>query len=115
MRTFLSVFPNATLWGDGSLMIASKQPLRLRREDFERKIADPGTRAIFESMGYGSFEAVLKQYVAGPEELRRFVGEGPILTDNRPLTEYFFMLPRRDRPIDFTGLTGDVRTVLDEP
>ena len=38
MRTFLSVFPEATLWWDGSLMIGSKQRLVLRESDFRWKM-----------------------------------------------------------------------------
>jgi hypothetical protein len=50
---------------------------------------------------------LLREYLAGPDELRSFVGEGPILTDDRPLVEYFVSLPR-DRNVDLSGLRGDV-------
>lgn len=116
MRTFLSVFPETTLWGsDGSLMIGSKRPLRLKRADFERKLTDPARRGALESVGIGSFEGLMKSYLAGPEEMRRFVGEGPTLTDDRPMTEYFFTLPRRERDIDIRGLVGDARAVFEWP
>ena len=56
-----------------------------------------------------SFEQLLDLYRAGPDELRAFVGPGPILTDDRPLVEYFLSLPR-DRDVDLSPLTrGDVR------
>jgi hypothetical protein len=32
-------------------------------------------------------------YAAGPEELAQFVGVGPVLTDDRPVVEYFLSLP----------------------
>jgi hypothetical protein len=38
---------------------------------------------------------------------RAYVGEGPLLTDDRPLAEYFLSLPR-DRNPDLLGLKGDV-------
>jgi hypothetical protein len=41
--------------------------------------------------------------------MRAFVGEGPVLTDDLPLVEYFLSLPR-DRPIDIRTLRGDVRS-----
>jgi hypothetical protein len=43
-------------------------------------------------------------YRAGPNQLRAFVGPGPILTDNQPIVEYFLSLPR-DRDPDL-GLIG---------
>ena len=107
MRTFLTVFPETTLWGDGSLMVGSVAPLQLRRSDFEWKLGIPGRRRMLESLGAPTFDALLGQYVAGPEELRRYVGDGPLLTDDRPLVEYFLSLPR-DRAVDLSGVRGDV-------
>lgn len=106
MRTFLSVFPEATLWWDGSLMIGSKKPLVLRKADFDWKLG--ARREALEDVGLTSFEQLTSAYVAGPEEMRAFVGEGPMLSDDRPLVEYFLSLPR-DKEIDIRGLRGDVR------
>jgi hypothetical protein len=41
--------------------------------------------------------------------MSRFVGHGPVLTDDRPLVEYFLSLPR-DKVLDLSGLRADVRT-----
>lgn len=113
MRTFLSVFPHATLWADGSLMVGSTEPLRLSEADFARKAAMPGNALALTELGIADFEALKRAYVAGPDEMRAFVGDGPILTDDRPLIEYFLSLPR-DRAPDLSGLRGDVmRHVVD--
>jgi spermidine synthase len=109
MRTFLRVFPHTTLWQGGSLMVGSMRPLVLDEEAFARKRAWPQSRVALDTMGLTSFEALLARYVAGPAELRQFVGEGPILTDDRPLTEYFLALPQDDRPVDLSHVRGDVR------
>ncbi|MDP9373559.1 MAG: hypothetical protein M3Q65_14130, partial [Chloroflexota bacterium] len=109
VRTFLGVFPNATLWDGGRLLIGTKGPLRLDPAAFERKRQDPTTRAALEAVGLGDFEALLALYTAGPEELRHFIGPGPVLTDDRPLVEYFLSLPRTTRAVDLSGLDGDVR------
>jgi spermidine synthase len=106
-RTFLSVFPETTVWGDGTLMLGSVEPLRLRRQDFDWKLQVPKRKEMNERLGVHNFDELLRLYVAGPEELRRFVGEGPILTDDRPLVEYFLSLPR-DRDMNLAGLKGDV-------
>ena len=111
VRTFLSVFPNATLWADGTVLIGSMQPLRLRRGDFDWKRQLPGRRQALDDLGAGTWEKLLALYVAGPEELSRYVGDGPILTDDRPLVEYFLSLPR-DKTMDLRGVRGDVNELL---
>jgi spermidine synthase len=113
-RTFLSVFPYTTAWGNGTLLIGTTEPLHLRRGDFEWKLQVPGRAQGARDMGAESFEQLLRLYRAGPDELRAFVGPGPILTDDRPLVEYFLSLPR-DRDVDLFPLRGDVqRYVVDE-
>ncbi len=111
IRTFLSVFPNATLWADGTVLIGSIQPLRLRRGDFDWKRQLPGRRQALDDLGAGTWEKLLALYVAGPAELSRYVGEGPILTDDRPLVEYFLSLPR-DKTMDLRGVHGDANELV---
>jgi hypothetical protein len=55
-----------------------------------------------------TFDDLLESFKAGPDEIRAFVGPGPLLTDDRPLAEYFLSLPR-DRQPNLAALTGDVR------
>ncbi len=107
-RTFLSVFPQTTVWTDGTLLVGSLEPLQIRQADFERKLQAPGRAQGAQDLGATSFDSLLAMYRAGPDELRTFVGSGPILTDDRPLVEYFLSLPR-DREIDLSPLKGDVR------
>jgi spermidine synthase len=110
-RTFLSVFPDATAWRDGTLLIGTAEPLRLRRRDFEWKLQFPGRAQGAHDLGAATFEELLAAYKAGPDELRAFVGPGPILTDDKPLVEYFLSLPR-DREVDLRSLKGDVRKIV---
>ena len=109
MRTFVSVFPHTTLWHGGSLMVGSSRPLVLDEESFLRKLAAPQSRAALESMGFTSFENLLSRYTAGPVELRAFLGDGRILTDDQPLTEYFLSLPQNDTPVDLSNVRGNVQ------
>ncbi|MEO8260808.1 MAG: fused MFS/spermidine synthase [Acidobacteriota bacterium] len=106
-RTFLSVFPNTTAWGDGSLLVGSVEPLRLRRSDFDWKTELSGHAQALKDLDLKTFQDLLATFVAGPDQLRAFVGQGPVLTDDRPLTEYFLSLPR-DHTIDLRPLHGDV-------
>jgi spermidine synthase len=107
-RTFLSVFPNTTIWIDGSLLLGSVEPLELRKADFGWKRQLPGRKGAMDELGLETFERLLALYKAGPDELRQYLGLGPVLTDDRPLAEYFLSLPR-DREPDLSGVTGDVR------
>jgi len=116
MRTFLEVFPDATLWNDGALMVGSVGPLKISRAAFQRKLADRATREVLHEIGLDSFQALLGQYTAGPAEMRGIVGPGALLTDDRPLVEYFNTLPREEAMIDLAGIKGDVQQVLsDDP
>lgn len=108
MRTFLSVFPYTTLWGDGSLMLGSLEPFELSQSAFEARRRQPGFTDLFD----WDIATMRRLYVAGPEALHAFVGEGPILTDDRPVIEYFLSLPKNDPPPDLRPLTGRFEDVL---
>jgi len=114
MRTFLSVFPETTLWADGSLMLGSVEPLQLRQRDFDWKVQIPQRRDMMSQLGITTFGDLLGLYVAGPAEMRQFLGEGPVLTDDRPLVEYFLSLPR-DRQVNLAGVKGDVMRHVVKP
>ena len=107
-RTFLSVFPGTTAWVDGGLLAGSVEPLRLRRSDFDRKSNVAGRARGLHDLNIETFDELLAAFRAGPDELRAFVGSGPLLTDDRPLVEYFLSLPRGG-DADLTPLKGDVR------
>jgi spermidine synthase len=105
MRTFRSVFPHITLWGDGSLMLGTVKPFTLSQTAYEAR------RVTFEQFPWDL--ATLKRiYVAGPTEVDAFIGDGPILTDDRPAIEYFLSLPKKDGPGHYTGSLGVFEQIL---
>ncbi|MFN7976764.1 MAG: fused MFS/spermidine synthase [Vicinamibacterales bacterium] len=106
MRTFLDVFPHTTLWLDGQLMVGAKRPLTLTPALVDHKRRHHETRAALDEVGLDSFDTLLSWYTAGPDELRRFVADGPHLTDDRPLVEYHRSLPADDPPVDLRGVRG---------
>jgi spermidine synthase len=106
MRTFLDAFPETTLWVGGQLMIGATGPLALDPAAFEAKLSQPGTRRALEGIGIRSFADLRALFTAGPDELRAFVGPGPLLTDDRPLVEYHRSLPADEPLIDLRDLTG---------
>ncbi|MBI3967214.1 MAG: fused MFS/spermidine synthase [Chloroflexi bacterium] len=103
MRTFLSVFPDATLWFRGGLLVGTKRPLQLSRAAIERHLRDPELREPLRSVGITDFDTLLSMYWTGPDELRQYVGLGPILTDDRPMVEYFLSLPPDEPVADLSG------------
>jgi spermidine synthase len=107
VRTFLDVFPHATAWAGGTLLVGTTQPLKLDPEKFHAKLLHERTRRALESIALPSFEALLARYTTGPDELREFVGPGLILTDDRPLVEYHRSLPGNEPEIDLSGLKGE--------
>jgi spermidine synthase len=111
-RTFLKVFPDATVWVDGSLLVGSLGPLAINPEALARKLADPRVEAAVSQVGIVDVESILRLYTAGPEDLRRFIGDGPELTDDQPLLEYHRSLPPNAATLDLSGLRGDVSRIL---
>jgi spermidine synthase len=108
-RTFLSVFPDTTAWIDGTLLVGGVDPLRLRRADFDRKLGDPAVVAGLRDLEVETFHQLTTLFRAGPDDLRAFVGPGPVLTDDLPLVEYFLSLPRGGGDVDLSALRGDVK------
>jgi spermidine synthase len=113
VRSFLEVFPNATLWADGQLLVAGRGPLQVNGDALARKFSDPGIAAALRRSGINDPDDLLALYTAGPSELRRFVNGGPRLTDDRPRIEYYRSLPERGAPVNLASLRGDVNEVLD--
>jgi hypothetical protein len=57
--------------------------------------------------------ATLKRiYTAGPDEARAFAGDGPLLSDDRPVIEYFLSLPKNDGPGGYTGRPSPFEAIL---
>ncbi len=105
MRTFLSVFPYTTLWGDGSLMLGSLKPFALSQRAYEAR------RPGFDLFNW-DLPTLKRIYIAGTDEVRAFVGDGPILTDDKPVIEYFLSLPKNDAPGGYTGAKGVFERIL---
>ena len=106
LRTFVSVFPYTTLWADGGLMLGSTKPFTISQSGYQAR------RKGFDFLNWDL--ATLKRiYSAGPEEIREFLGDsGPLLTDDKPVFEYFLSLPKNDLPGGYTGKLGVFEKLL---
>jgi spermidine synthase len=115
MRTFLDVFPDATLWYDANFMVGTKRPLRIDPAVIDRLLLQPVTAAALKDVGLAGWPELRSWYTGGPAEMRAFVGDGPLLTDDRPLVEYHHWLPRPEAQprLDVSLLRGDVMRHVD--
>ena len=111
-RTFLSVFPNTTVWREGGVLIGTVEPLRLSGRISSGNCRCQDARRALETSARTASRSSRGSIPPGPDELREFVGPGPILTDDRPMVEYFLSLPR-DRDPDFSKLKkGDFNRLV---
>ncbi len=100
LRSFLAAFPNMTLWADGTLMVGTVEPLAFSRQRYEARRTDPGVRALFN----WDYDTLMKSYLAGPPDVAAWVGQGAIMTDDRPIIEYFLSLPADEPRLDINAL-----------
>ncbi len=114
MRTFLEVFPHATLWHDANFMVGTLRPLSIDPGALDRLRQNPELRVALDAAGLKDFAHLRSWYTGGPDEMRAFVGDGPLLTDDRPLVEYHHWLPRpgEQPPVNLSSLKGDVNRVI---
>jgi hypothetical protein len=104
------VFPHATLWYDANFMVGTLQPLAIDPAALDRLRGEARTREALDAVGLTGFDVLRSWFTAGPDEMRAFVGDGPVLTDDRPLVEYHHWLPRPEQqpPLNLSSLKGDV-------
>ena len=93
VKTFLDVFPHATLWYvDGHALLSRRRASRRSTGRLARKLADPKVRDDLASIGIRSPEDLLSHLLMGPRELRAYVEAEervPVNTDDYPYLEYF--------------------------
>ncbi len=92
VRTFQHVFPETTLWykytPDFVILIGTKKPLTIDYSDFMRRAKIPSIR---EGLAADDLDgmSLLDSFMMGPEAVRKYVGDVPIHTDDRPRLEFF--------------------------
>jgi spermidine synthase len=110
LRAFVAAFPHATLWGDGSLMIGTKQPLTVSRARIESLLATPEGRQALALMHVESFDHLVRMFRASPADIAAYLGPGQVLSDDQPSLEYFASLSPAER--DFGRIGRDVTAVI---
>ncbi|MDH4062808.1 MAG: hypothetical protein OEW19_00300, partial [Acidobacteriota bacterium] len=114
VATFLSVFPDGTLWlvgGDDVLMMASDQPLDERLERIREHWTRPGVAEDLAEVAVRDPFSLWSLYVGGPAELARYAQGSPQFNDDTMRLE--FSAPRElhharagENVATLTGLLG---------
>ena len=91
VRSFLDVFPHATLWTTElheMLFIGSLQPMELDAERIAARFNQPEVAAALREVGVSSPAALLATWVTDRDGLTRYASDTLSTTDDRPRIEY---------------------------
>jgi Flp pilus assembly protein TadD len=91
VATFLSVFPDGTMWlvGDADvLLVGSSEPLEARIAGIPSAMQRPGVAADLASVGVTGPFSVTSLFVAQGEALKAWAGGAPLQTDDRSALEF---------------------------
>ena len=102
IRAFHSVFPEVAIvfgpGGYGNFMLGSMEPISLEPDAIREVLARPGVlediSSAFDSPTdtvEGWVDEIAKQTWISGDAVTEFVGDGPEVTDDRPLSEYFLI------------------------
>ena len=91
-KTFMQVFPHTTLWLSPlkyhGLLVGSRKPLHIDLQALRKKLQRPGVRQEMARVGVEQPLDFLAGFVMGEADLRRYVGNARLNTDNRPYLEF---------------------------
>ncbi|MXX36893.1 MAG: hypothetical protein F4Y91_10975 [Gemmatimonadetes bacterium] len=90
VRTFQHIFPHTTLWRSNnySIMVGTMQPQVIDWERLNEKMTPPRVHRSLENIDMGNAFALLNTLVMDEVALRRYVGEGPLNTDDHPYISF---------------------------
>ena len=91
VATFVSVFPDGTLWlvGDGDvLLIGSNAPMEAKLQGIAASWRRPGVSADLASVGVTTAGQILSLYLAGGRQLASWSAGAPIQSDDRAALEF---------------------------
>lgn len=93
LRTFSSVFEHVIVFtpdprSNDTLLIGTRKKIRVMRDRLTTRLEDPKIAAELERANVRSVHDFFGLFLLGEEELPRFVGEGPLNTDDNALIEF---------------------------
>jgi predicted membrane-bound spermidine synthase len=95
LKSFALVFPEASVWiyEQSAVLLGSKRPWRIDVPELFRRCRKGPVQESLSRAGLNSPYEVLGAFVLGPEEVRAYVKDAPIMTDDWTILEYH-PLPR---------------------
>jgi spermidine synthase len=92
LATFTSVFPETMIFytpgTTDTVLVGSREPLRIDLERLAERWNEPAVRAVLEGMGITAPEYVVAAAALGPEQVRALAQGAPINTDDNMLIEF---------------------------
>ncbi|MFI8393453.1 fused MFS/spermidine synthase [Pseudomonas sp. NPDC078863] len=91
VRSFLDVFPHASLWTSEfheMLLVGSLAPMELDAAKITARFQQDSVRSTLQDVGIGSPAALLATWVTDRAGLDRFAADAPAATDDQPRIEY---------------------------
>jgi spermidine synthase len=91
VRSFLDVFPYATLWSTEMhemLLVGSLQPIELETNQITSRFAQYDVSTALQAVGISSPAALLATWVSGREGLEQYASNARPVTDDHPRIEY---------------------------
>lgn len=99
VRTFQSVFPHTSLWVTQgfdergglvayTLLAATPEPLKIDMNKLRERLDVEAVRRDLEPFSLHTPAGFLDTFCSAEEQLRQWVGNGPVNTDDLPLTQY---------------------------
>jgi spermidine synthase len=90
LRTMRTEFPHLSLWYTGSYVVAvgSQNPITPDLSDFRHRMQTTAIQKDLASVGIDSPASLLGLYLLADDDIDRFVGEGPLNTDDFAYLEH---------------------------
>lgn len=94
LRSFQRVFAHTSVWHmnclptDFLIVIGTPGQLQIDLEDWARRMTAPGVQQDLERVGLADPYRLLGTLLTGGEELNRYLGAGPVNSDDRPILSY---------------------------
>lgn len=94
LRSLQDVFPHVMVWypnfepNENTVVIASKEPIRVDAARFRTKLDDPKIGPDLSEVGYRTAAKLLDAFLMGDRGVETLAGDGPRNTDDRPLLEF---------------------------
>ena len=91
LRTFVEVFPNATVWykytPDFAILIGTPERLKINYQRFMERAQSP---RVHEALAVDDLDgmSLLDSFMMGEKAVRAYAGDGPVHTDNHPHLEF---------------------------